>query len=140
VLWKLWVTPVCEPQAGLAVWDSRAATSRRDSNALAAARQPPRRSGKVGPTGEVAKPRVHDDSVKAGAGREAPAAWTPAAFWGEAAVAPALTSLLEGYKTESRSAHQPLDRHQAAALRPLGFELAESGDRSGRRPRTGFQF
>jgi len=34
VLWKLWVTRVCEPQAARRVWDSHAAMSRRDSNAL----------------------------------------------------------------------------------------------------------
>jgi hypothetical protein len=50
-LWKLWVTPVCEPQAGLGILglsscDCRGATLTHSHQA----RQPPRRSGSTGPT------------------------------------------------------------------------------------------
>ena len=60
---------VCEPQA-LRAQGSQAATSRRDSTRSRQARQLPKRSGRPDLRGGAVELSVHDDSLKAGAGRE----------------------------------------------------------------------
>ncbi len=68
-VWKLWITRVCvnRRRCGFGL---QAATSRRDSTRSRQARQLPKRSGRPDLRGGAVELSVHDDSLKAGAGRE----------------------------------------------------------------------